>query len=199
MVRKAVKTGFKGFTLSELLVALAILGVIATFTIPKVLQSQQDNSKKAIAKEAAAMVSEAFVLYKQENTLTSSFEPRMLKKYLNYVKEETAGQLVDGAVTENSYACSATRVCLKLHNGGTLLLEGGETFAATTNNRFVWVLIDPDGSYSGSSTGPGKGLWFGLFYNGRLSTWQQFPADATNSNGLWGPCAGCDPTWFSWN
>ncbi len=41
---------FKGFTLAELLMALAILGVIATFTIPKILGAQQSSSSNAKAK-----------------------------------------------------------------------------------------------------------------------------------------------------
>jgi prepilin-type N-terminal cleavage/methylation domain-containing protein len=45
-----------GFTLPELLIALAILGVIATFAIPKILLSEQDRKKIAIFKESIAMV-----------------------------------------------------------------------------------------------------------------------------------------------
>lgn len=44
----------RGFTLAELLIALAILGVIAAFSIPKVLSAQQNQTYNAIAKEAAA-------------------------------------------------------------------------------------------------------------------------------------------------
>ena len=47
-----------GFTLSELLIALAILGLIATFTIPKVLQSTGNQSKEALLKELYASLSE---------------------------------------------------------------------------------------------------------------------------------------------
>ena len=47
-----------GFTLSELLIALAILGLIATFTIPKVLNSTDTASKQAVFKETLGMLSE---------------------------------------------------------------------------------------------------------------------------------------------
>ena len=49
----------QGFTLAELLIALTILGVIAIFTIPKVLQSQQDTRYSAAAKEVATQGSQA--------------------------------------------------------------------------------------------------------------------------------------------
>ena len=54
----------KGFTLAELLIALAILGVIATFTIPKILDSGSSSKHNAIVKEAAGMISGAFQVYK---------------------------------------------------------------------------------------------------------------------------------------
>jgi len=41
-----------GFTLSELLIALALLGLIATFTIPKVVQNILKTNYTAIYKEA---------------------------------------------------------------------------------------------------------------------------------------------------
>lgn len=43
--------GYFGFTLAELLIALGILGVIATFTIPKILSAQQDSKTKPSPKK----------------------------------------------------------------------------------------------------------------------------------------------------
>ncbi len=45
-----------GATLAELLIALALLGVIATFTIPKILNSQAPQRKMAIFKESIAAI-----------------------------------------------------------------------------------------------------------------------------------------------
>src|ERR1051325_8786269 len=55
--RLSMNRALKAFTLAELLIALAILGVIATFTIPKVLQAMQDNQRKAVFKEVIASLS----------------------------------------------------------------------------------------------------------------------------------------------
>ena len=50
----------KGFTLSELLVSLAVLGLIAAFAIPKVLTSVGNSSFLANAKETMATISTAY-------------------------------------------------------------------------------------------------------------------------------------------
>ena len=42
----------KGFTLAELLISLGILGLIATFTIPKIVGAAGDSKYNAAAKEA---------------------------------------------------------------------------------------------------------------------------------------------------
>lgn len=47
-----------GFSLAELLLALLILGQIATFTIPKVLTAQQNAQREAVFKETYATLAE---------------------------------------------------------------------------------------------------------------------------------------------
>ena len=55
----SVHHSFKsGFTLSELLIALALLGLIASFTIPKVLNSTTGQVDKAKWKESIAVIQE---------------------------------------------------------------------------------------------------------------------------------------------
>lgn len=52
-----------GFTLAELLIALGILGLIAIFMIPKLLNSSQSGQKTAVFKETIAALSEATHLF----------------------------------------------------------------------------------------------------------------------------------------
>ena len=72
-----------GFTLAELLIALVILGVIATFTIPKVLSSQQSNQWKSQAKEVASMISGAYSVYQSENSASASTTTADLSPSMN--------------------------------------------------------------------------------------------------------------------
>jgi prepilin-type N-terminal cleavage/methylation domain-containing protein len=54
--------GLKGFSLTELLVALLIIGNIAAFSIPKILNSQQNSQKKAVFRETLSAVNEIMYL-----------------------------------------------------------------------------------------------------------------------------------------
>lgn len=50
----------RGFTLAELLIALLILGALATFTIPKLLNGQQDSRRKAIFRETITSIAAVY-------------------------------------------------------------------------------------------------------------------------------------------
>jgi prepilin-type N-terminal cleavage/methylation domain-containing protein len=76
-----------GFTLTELLISLAVLGVIATFTIPKLLNVVGDGPKKAILKETIASIQAAAYQASIENGVASTADAfNYLAKHLNYVK-----------------------------------------------------------------------------------------------------------------
>ena len=71
-----------GFTLAELLIALLILGEISTFTIPKIIYSQQNQKYNAIAKESAAMISAAYQQYQYSgNSLTTMSATSLTSSY----------------------------------------------------------------------------------------------------------------------
>jgi flagellar biosynthesis protein FlhA len=91
---------FGGFTLAELLIALAILGVIATFTIPKIINAQQNQSYIAATKEVCATMANAYQQYQWNNTIdTSVFTLEQLIPSINYVAQVTDNTPVDNVVT----------------------------------------------------------------------------------------------------
>lgn len=176
-----------GFTLAELLISLLILGVIATFAIPKLLQAQQSQQKSAITKEAIASVAGAYNTYKLQNTVTSATGMDDLIADLNYVREETA-MIVDHKPGVASADCSTVPVkCYRLHNGAILWYSTvSGRFTGTTNNDYLLFLIDPDGEYSnGDATGKAVELF--LYTTGRLTSRAVVANDPAR-----------DPVWFSW-
>ena len=189
------------FTLAELLIALLILGVIATFTIPKVLQSQQSSQSKAVAKEVAGMISGAYQAYSLDNQPVAGTRPSHLTPYFNYVKFDTATLLVDGHPLANGFSCSATEPCIILHNGAVVQLQN-QTFGSTAATSVIQFRMDPDGKYGGVNPAPdvaGSSVQFELYYNGFLTTRGQVKPNSYTSSGLLNSNTGYDPFWFDWN
>ena len=76
----------KGFTLAELLISLAILGVIATFTIPKILTAQQNGRDAAVFKETVATLNAVLYQGIVEGALTPSTVASYYLSHVNAVK-----------------------------------------------------------------------------------------------------------------
>jgi type II secretory pathway pseudopilin PulG len=102
------------FTLAELLIAVAILGEIATFTIPKIISSQQNGQRKMVFKETLATISALSAAAGRDGGLTdTTSEKAFFRNNLNYVKlcdtdvytqgcwAEAAGGNADGYVLPN--------------------------------------------------------------------------------------------------
>lgn len=158
-----------GFTLAELLIALAILGVIATFTIPKILSSSQNGQNTAIAKEAASMVSGAYSTYTLNNGAATGVTAGALTQYMNYVATDATAAAYTFGIACNT----ANVVCIKLHNGGVLQYSSNINFGATTGA--LPFSVDPDGA------GAQTPITFWQYYNGRLSTGGQGAGTASGA------------------
>jgi len=192
----------KGFTLSELLIALAILGVIATFTIPKVLQSQQNGEYKAIGKETVGMIAQAYQLYRAANTPNSNTSPADLTPYMNYVAVDTTANTMDHAQTMTTLnPCSwSQQFCLRLHNGGMLNIHAAATFGGTSSTHALYFFLDPDGTVTdGTTNGPGKSVLFFLYYDGKVRTAGTVLPNTTTNWTTFNPDPTLDPPWFNWN
>lgn len=212
----------KGFTLPELLVALLILGEIATFTIPKILNAQQRNNYNSTAKEAASIVANAFTSAYFQNGGESwvSNAPQansvpwstgistFLPANLNYVKKMTGGEFMSypvggaGHTYGGIHACGNadspwyTYVnCYQLHNGGVLWY---------VDVPFSWdgqwmqdFYFDPDG------TGVAESVGFRLYVSSRPKAYDDpsgrfMPGKlVTFSQSVWHGYP-ADPSWFSW-
>ncbi len=189
-----------GFTLAELLIALLILGVIATFTIPKMLLVQQNQKDNANAKETIATIAAAYQQYKLANPTGASFSLSSLTPYLNYVAVDTSSS-VDLWYTQSSIACNyASGVCLRLHNGSLLQYWPADNFSGTNTTNAVPFVVDPDGRVTdGTTNGPGKSLLVFLYYDGKIRDVGNLEPNTTYNAGVWSSVPSFVPPWFSWN
>ncbi len=188
-----------GFTLAELLIALAILGVIATFTIPKIMAGSQSSSSLSRAKDAAAMMAGAYQKAQQDGIITANTKPSDLIPYMNYIAKITDGRTIDALPTVTTRTCNTATPCISLHGGSMLWFWDGDTFGGTTAQNMIEFDFDPDGTYSGSaSDGPGKSIQFSLYYNGFLTTRGKLkPNSCNDASCAIQPNASLDPSWFS--
>lgn len=114
----------KGFTLAELLISLAILGVIATFTIPKVISAQQNQQKTAVLKETIAAISGVLMQGLQTGQLdpASNTDTYFLSN-LNAVKLCSTNSETEGCwdVATQGSRMERDEPGLIMHNGATVV------------------------------------------------------------------------------
>jgi prepilin-type N-terminal cleavage/methylation domain-containing protein len=189
-----------GFTLAELLIALAILGVIAAFTIPKLILVQQGEQHNAIAKEAIAMVGQSFSYMQANNQISSATTPGDLFQYMNYVNIDTSTVIDNTYTNATTMACSVANPCLRLHNGA-ILFSASNGFGGTATTNIIWYNLDPDGyaTSAGTTDGPGKSFKFGIYYNGRISSRDEILPGSKNGTTTYNPASPpVNPPWFHW-
>lgn len=166
-MRTQTKTGF---TLAELLIALAILGVIAVWTIPKLLVTQQNQQYKATAREIMGMVTSGAQFNKLKNGPGDTMPLENLTQYMNYVSLDTTSE-IDLYQNGATISCAdAAYGCLKLHHGGIVLCEKG-------NYLLKGWLYDPDEKVTdGTTNGPGKSVYLVVGNNERFLEIGEFGA-----------------------
>lgn len=109
-----------GFTLAELLIALAILGVIATFTIPKVLSNQADAKKKAVYRETLATLSD--IVYQGQITGAlgdGNFDTYLFSKVNGYKLCQSDAD-TEGCWSHATPGGGNPKVGFVLHSGATV-------------------------------------------------------------------------------
>jgi prepilin-type N-terminal cleavage/methylation domain-containing protein len=195
---------FKGFSLAEILMTLAIMGLLAAFTVPKLVQPSTNNAAfNAKANDAAVMIMTAYQAMKAEGNVTTNTISWDLTPYMNYVSTDISTS-VDDWHTGNTWGCDSNFKCLKLHNGGILVFDR-LAFGGTATTNGIAFQFDPDGKVTdGTTNGPGKSVTFYLYYDGAIRTPATGRSGGEGYNPGWGPYAlesnnpSVVPPWFSW-
>jgi prepilin-type N-terminal cleavage/methylation domain-containing protein len=188
-----------GFTLAELLIALAIFGVLATFTIPKVLTSSNQTQWKAVAKDAASIIAQAYQSYTKDYGVGTEVTGSKLEAYINYTKIDTSSTIYISDGTTRSCG-DGLRTCLTLHNGSVLAYFNTDAMEGKASTSALPICIIPQ-LHNPQATN----LLFFIYSNGRIldrrntltnTTWCQIGNVACQS--YTGNLAH-NPSWFSWN
>ena len=171
----------KGFTLSELLVSLAVLGLIAAFAVPKVLTTVGNSTLLANTKEAMSTISGAYESLKADSNgvIPTSFGLNMttgIPSKMSYNQSGTYTKQNDGLAdtfTVAAFPATAGAYAVRFANGAILAFNTGDTFMGTTGTQIGRVVfsVDSDG------TGPNKPVPVVLGYDGRIF----LPATAPSS------------------
>lgn len=150
----------KAFTLAELLIALVILAEIATFSIPKILVSVENQQKKAAFKETIAALSEAVYMGTIDGSLTkdTSLAPYLASK-LNAVKICLSNASTEGCWTNTGWVGEESEAGFLIHSG--VSIAGIRT---STGEGFDNILMDWNGS-AGPNTEGNDRIFFTLCWD----------------------------------
>lgn len=145
---------FKGFTLAELLVSLAVLGLLATFAVPKVLQTVSEQQQKAVLREVVATLSAVTFKAIQNNGASREF----FRENLQYQRLCANHPNEEGCWAGNSAGDATNKDGYLLHNGATLTSFNGvlESVAVDLNGTtgpnifgvdqiWLWLCLSPAG------------------------------------------------------
>lgn len=208
--KQPAKKYFSGFTIVELLIALTIMGTIAAFTIPKVVNGINSNDYKYRVQMAAAMISTAYNKAQMDNAITITTKPSDLTPYMSYVNYKTTGSIDSIYNATGTMACDATHACITLHNGAVIRFYDADPFGSLTAAHYAIIFhVDADGvmTSSGTTDGPSKSVELYLYAtNGRVV--DRSLIDNLTYCGASGGDGVCTsgrapgnytPTWFSWD
>lgn len=105
LLMKLEKNNFWGFSLAEVLVTLGILGVVAAFTIPTLLNSYQDSQYKTAYKKAFSISNQAIQNLNNDYLLSPVTGEGDLTNKSNFLAFMGQFQVVKSCTSNNGTEC----------------------------------------------------------------------------------------------
>jgi prepilin-type N-terminal cleavage/methylation domain-containing protein len=133
---------FKGFTLSELLVALSVLSIISTFTLVKVVSANQVQQNKAKFKELYSTLSNIVYEGRLYGTVKTQLQfSQALQNKVSFLKFCPTNAVANGCWDSTMYQATGEG----LEGGG--ILHNGLYMAGVSNTNAAndYVVVDLNG------------------------------------------------------
>jgi len=136
-----LKSCKKGFTLSEVLITLGIVGVVAAITMPTLIQKHQEQVTVSKVKKFYSTMSQAFLFATKDNGTAEQWE---VKKYSKLGAEQFMSYLAPHLRILRD--CGTSVGCLKYDRNITLLSGRSHDTNYEQNSNYYKFILN-DGSY----------------------------------------------------
>lgn len=200
----------KGYTLTEALITITILGVLSTLLLSSLLRSDPSTDTWRVeGKSAAGLIMNAYAAFEMDNAPTTATTWLNILPYINFQRNfyGSADVTIDAppnttAVT--AFGCSGTTcvvsssgnaTALRLKNGAVVVLPRTLTFNGTGTLNALPFLVDPDGKVTGTR----HSAEFWLYADGSIRSVRTLKTNTSNSGGMFSAAVNGDPAWLDFS
>jgi prepilin-type N-terminal cleavage/methylation domain-containing protein len=201
-----------GFSLTEVVITIAIVSVLAGLAVPGIMTSANNNKRVSSTKQTMSLIGDALNDKLESNAVDTNagfvqFVDVAGGGGLPYVRYITSGAARTIDRPPNSIGlCTAGVTCpftptagglqaISMKNGGLLLFDRTRIFG-TGVNAAIPLIFDPDGELTGTGDRNAVELW--LYSDGRLRTARSVIAGTTTGavNTAVVASGTADPAWL---
>jgi len=154
---RVLKFKKRGFTLAEVLITLAIIGIVAALTVPTLMKNYRHAQYKSALKKAYSTIGNAYQKMYYDYSGELPVDSGRLefyyafKPYFKVAKEYRANSPWGGLYNENCSYKNLNKACANYRyiDDGIFILEDGTIIFLNTNGNERMVTIDLDGPEKG--------------------------------------------------
>ena len=142
----------KGFTLAEVLVTLAIIGVVAALTIPTLIQSTNGQKYQTAFKKSVSVLNQALTTAAADQGIDASSSgvtdnlslANVFSPYLNILRKDASGNIWLSDGSKIGFAYTASTTCGATTNA-TTVTNFDPSLATHTVASACYAIIDVNG------------------------------------------------------
>jgi prepilin-type N-terminal cleavage/methylation domain-containing protein len=173
-----------GFSLIEIMVAIVLLGVLASILLPTLKTDISTEKNRGITLDAVAELAQAYVKYQKDalpDATTSADDLVQEMNFIRIINDSSYNVQVAEATSPLPCTtlapcalwvspCDAATPCVLLQNGALIQYDVDLTFAGTGyNSNALHFVVDPDADGDETATS------LVMFFSGRMTTVRYAP------------------------